>query len=290
MPKQIILITNPRSGSYSQARLNAVITALESQGTVCRVKEAETPEAAAECAKEACRIEREPFLVVAAGDGTINGVANGLDPGKATLGVIPFGTSNVLALELGIKSTAQAIDRIKAGIVRPISAGIIDKDSEKRVFLLMAGVGFDGYVVKGVRPVEKKRLGKGAFILSALRTLLSWERDIFDVESGGKTYRCHSVIICNASKYGGAIAMAPTANLFEPGFDVICIGDHSRNSYLRIACRLLMGKKIVSRTVSRIHSMELNIRGSKALQADGDFYFHAPVRIRTLPDFVKIIV
>ncbi|MDD2338629.1 MAG: diacylglycerol kinase family protein [Geobacteraceae bacterium] len=231
-----------------------------------------------------------PFIIVGAGDGTINAVLNGLTPGIATLAVIPFGTSNVLCRELGIMSPEAALEKIAAGVSRNLCVGSIEKGETKHSFLLMAGIGLDGCVVKGVRTREKRLLKKGAYFLSALRVLRSWDSSRFEVISGSKVINCHSVIVCNGAKYGGNILFAPGASLFKPEFEVVCIEQETRLGYLKSLPSLLAGKGLKGTGILTFPAREIEIRGTKALQADGDYYFDAPVRIRAIPDFMKIIV
>jgi len=290
MTGRCTLIVNPLSGGFTQSRLREAESALQSIGLTAGIREVRSPADAAGCAREICREEGNPHIIVAAGDGTINGVVNGLIPGTATLAVVPFGTANVLARELGIASPAQAYGKIAAGVSRPFSVGLLDNGMVRRYFLLMAGIGVDGSIVKGVRPAEKRFLGKGAFLLSALRVLLSWESGCLDVIADSRSIQCHSVFVCNASKYGGSFLLAPEAEIFTPGFEILCVTDGTRRSYLRIALSLLAGRIPRGIRIRSFHAHELEISGAKPLQADGDYYFESPVRIRSVQDFLRIIV
>lgn len=290
MAKNCTMITNPLSGSFSPEKLSGVLDFLVRQGFRPELLQVDSPESAAGCAQAACRNQQNPLIIVGAGDGTINAVVNGLTPGNATLAVIPFGTSNVLCRELGIVSPEQALEKIAAGVSRNLCVGSIEKGETKRTFLLMAGIGFDGRVVKEVRTAEKRRFKKGAYLLSALRVLRSWDTERFEIISGARVIDCHSAIICNGAKYGGNILFAPGASLFEPEFRVVCIQDATRLGYFKSLPGLLQGKGLNGTGILTFPARELEIRGTKSLQADGDYYFDAPVRIRTIPDFVKIIV
>jgi len=231
----------------------------------------------------------DPLILVAGGDGTVNGVLNGLVPGAATLGVIPTGTSNVLARELKIRGIDDALRRVARGECRPVPVGELECAGQKRRFLLMAGVGVDGAVVEGVRLSEKRLLGKGAYLLSALRLLIAWDRGEFTVKGGGRSVSCHSVIVCNAAKYGGNFLLSPHGDLFTPGFQVICITG-GRLTYLKLSLLLALGRVAASRSVTTFAASEVEVSGGKAVQLDGDYFGHAPLRLSSLPDFVRVIV
>ena len=235
-----------------------------------------------------CSQVGDPLVLVAGGDGTVNGVLNGLVPGVATLGVIPLGTSNVLARELKIASLDDALARVARRASRPISVGELECAGQKRRFLLMAGVGVDGAVVQAVRLGEKKLVGKGAYLLSALRILARWDRGELQVTGGGRSLSCHSVIVCNASRYGGNFLLAPEADLFSPGFQVLCIKG-GRLSYLRLALLLGLNRVAASRSVTLFQASELEVAGDKAVQLDGDYFCRAPLTLRSIPGFVRLI-
>ena len=220
----------------------------------------------------------------------MNGVLNGLEPGTATLAVLPFGTSNVLARELGILSREDGLRKIAAGVSRSLSVGLLEAAGTRRVFTLMAGVGFDGTVVARVRPEEKKRFGKLAYILSAVRLLGAWERNLLEIVADGEKRLCHSVIVCNASRYGGNFTLARHADIFSPGFSVICIKSSARRAYLGLTLNVLRGKSIECPDVEVITARTLKVSGDKAVQADGDYLCSSPVVIRAVEGFARLIV
>ena len=163
------LFINPGSGSYDLRLVNEMIDRLESASFPVKVFNVRTPADVSTCCRSIYENDDRPCIVVAAGDGTINAVLNGLRPGTATLGVLPLGTSNVLAAELGIHSLREGLEKIIRGTTRPLSIGVIEMQGAHHRFALMAGIGLDGAVVKGVGPWAKRFLKQGAFVLSALK-------------------------------------------------------------------------------------------------------------------------
>ncbi|HLO25664.1 MAG TPA: diacylglycerol kinase family protein, partial [Geobacteraceae bacterium] len=151
MPKIAHIVINPTAGGYSPKRLAAITAALKGCGFTPEVLPTTGPDDAGLFARRICAEEAEPFIIAGGGDGTVNGVVNGLAPGVATLAVIPLGTSNVLAREIGIVSVDDSLRRIARGAARSMAVGVLEKGEFSRRFLLMAGVGFDGAVVEQVR-------------------------------------------------------------------------------------------------------------------------------------------
>ena len=85
----------------------------------------------------------------------------------------------------------------------------------------MAGIGFDGAVVRDISPLEKRFLKQGAYVLSALRQIRAWDRELMIVTCGGEIVSCHSVIISNAARYGGDFVLAPGQDVSRSGLTVV---------------------------------------------------------------------
>ncbi|WP_243374682.1 diacylglycerol kinase family protein [Geotalea sp. SG265] len=289
MSRRCFLIVNPTSGSYSPRRIDAVMARLSGAGFSPQLLITGSADDASRFAARICTEETDPFIIAGGGDGTVNGVVNGLVPGMATLGVLPLGTANVLAKELGIGSVHEAVEKLVRQRERSISAGMLEAAGESRYFLLMAGIGFDGAVVEGVRLGEKRLMGKGAYVLSALRVLADWDRRQFTISIDGRDISCHGAVICNASKYGGNFVLAPGAELFSPEFQVVYIRDGSRTAYLKLLMGMATGK-ISGSGIAVMGGREIIVGGDKAVQVDGDFHCHGPLRVSLVENFVNIIV
>jgi diacylglycerol kinase family enzyme len=238
-----------------------------------------------------CNCGDRPLIIAAGGDGTVNTVINGMERESATLGVIPLGTANVLARELGITSLSEAVARIATGTPRPFSVGHVQSSATTRLFLLMAGVGIDGAIVAGVRPDEKRRLGKLAYLLSGLRRMVDWDRTQLTVSDGERSATCHSVVIANAAHYGGPYILAPGADIFSPALDVVTLQTFTRSSFIRFALTLIItGKAPMSPERWQLRTGRLMVTGAKAVQVDGDDLGTGPLSISLIPRFNDIMI
>jgi diacylglycerol kinase family enzyme len=284
------LFINPFSGKYDKSQITTVIQRLHEAGLspmLCTL----SPNGDGAAVIQNINASNERALViVAAGDGTVNAVVNALDPGAATLAVLPMGTSNVLAAELGIRSVANGVDRIIAGKSKELSVGVIEQGGTSRRFVLMAGIGFDGAVVRDVSLQHKQDLKQGAYAVSALKNALKWDTELIEIKIGDRKIACHSVIFCNASRYGGNFTLAADCSVFSPGLTAICVQKNSRSGYLRLALALFLGRAASSKSLLRIPLSECEILGSKPVQIDGDFIGNTPARLNSLADFARIIV
>ncbi|HZI46943.1 MAG TPA: diacylglycerol kinase family protein, partial [Pyrinomonadaceae bacterium] len=177
-PRKAILISNPKTGRYASRRrpVQELAAQLESLGIKIDLKLTQRPGDATEIAARAAS-NGTSDVIVAGGDGTINEAIQGLAGTNARLAIIPRGTGNVLARELGLPlADEQALKIVAQGKSRQIYLGLaIDEaTNEHRHFVLMAGIGLDASVVGRVQPKLKKRIGKAAFWVSGLSHLADW--------------------------------------------------------------------------------------------------------------------
>ncbi len=170
-----------------------------------------------------------PRLVVAGGDGTINSLLpifslpQGREDGDRdlTLAILPLGSVNVLARELGLPlRLKQAVVVAAEGRARPIDLGLC----HNKPFVLMAGFGFDGAVVHAVSSAEKRRLGPLSYLLHALRLFLRYRPHSFAITCDGRHRQVLAwlVIVTNAVSYSYHWRLAPQARI-DDGLLEVCI-------------------------------------------------------------------
>jgi diacylglycerol kinase (ATP) len=284
------LFVNPASGRHSSDRIKSILGNLKAIGHTPEVFQVRTPSQIKACCLTINQDPQPHLVIVAGGDGTFNAVANGLDPGTATLALLPFGTSNVLAAEIGIKSIDDALERIAAGKTQSLSLGVLELEGRSHRFVLMAGIGLDGAVVRDVWPLGKRLLRQGAYALSALKSAMAWDGTMFEISTPADNVTCHTAIICNASRYGGNFILSPESSPFKSGLSAVCITRNTRRTYLSCVMDLFRARAVSNRDLIRIHSSTFEIRGRHPIQIDGDFIGYGPARISVLSDFAKIIV
>jgi diacylglycerol kinase (ATP) len=284
------LIVNPTSGKYRESLVRSVMERLAAGGLSPQLHLTRSAEEPPLVARGLCQEYDNPLVIAAGGDGTVNGVVNGLAPGRATLAVLPLGTANVLAKEIGVKSVDEAVDRIVRGQTRSIAAGAVTAGERRKYFLLMAGIGFDGRVVGSTRGREKKILKQGAYLLAALRCLIAWEREEIEVRTEQESFACHSLVVCNAADYGGRFRLAPDTDLFTPGFSLVGVTSGKRSAFFRLALATVTGRQSVEKEVRRLRADRIEISGSKPIQIDGDEFGSCPVIIETVPAFARLVV
>ena len=293
--RKATLISNPRTGRYNSRRIpiEHIASLLRSRGVEVDLRPTTAPHDATEIAARAAR-NGSSEIIVAGGDGTINEVIQGVAGTKARLGIIPRGTANVLARELGLPLDEQEAALIAArGKSRRIHLGLaIDETNNvSRHFALMAGIGLDASIVRHVRPRLKKRIGKGAFWISGLSHLASWSPHPFKLEIDGREYTATFAAIGKAPRYGGDLAITPEARLDEPEFEVCIIETSNRFRYLRLLSHAMRaGMPRDNPAVKFIKTNKVRAFGNSQVQIDGELIGSLPMRFEIAPHSLEVIV
>ncbi|MFN8758464.1 MAG: diacylglycerol/lipid kinase family protein [Tagaea sp.] len=285
--ERLLVIYNPIAGRRRRRFLSRVLEALERRGLSVRL-EPTRRRGDAEALARGARTGGADRVVVAGGDGTINEALNGLEGPVPPLGIVPLGTANVLAHELGLGARAEAVAAaIAEGSPRAVTLGLVNG----RRFSMMAGVGFDAHVVRDVSPRLKRAIGKGAYALETLRQLFVFAPRTYDLRIDGAAHRAASVIVCNGHYYGGKFVAAPAARLDAPEFQVVLFGRAGRLAILRYALALAFGRLPALADVTILPARTVEIAGptGEPVQADGDILAHLPARFDAVPEAAKLV-
>lgn len=283
----VLVIFNPVAGWRRRARFRAVLRSLAARGVEVTVRET-TRRGDAEMLAQAAASTAAVRLLVAGGDGTVNEVVNGLDRASLPLALLPLGTANVLAHEIGLALTAEAIaDTALNGVARQVSLGRVNG----RRFVLMAGIGFDARVVAGIVPRTKRWLGRGAYVLGSARELLHYRPDRYCLTIDGEPCTAASAVIANGRLYAGRYLLAPNARLDSPSLEVVLFTRPGRWSVLRYATALLLDRLPRARGIEIVTASHITIDGSigEPIQGDGDIIASLPATIDLVPDALTLM-
>ncbi|HMB76562.1 MAG TPA: diacylglycerol kinase family protein [Kiloniellaceae bacterium] len=296
--EHLAVIRNPTAGGARGARFAATIVALRQAG--CRVDIHEST-SAEDVRRLAAALSEGPqeALLVGGGDGTINDAVNGMVPGSSMpLGIIPMGTANVLAWEIGLAKMRppQLAEVLRCGVPHAIHLGRLVTENgpganDGRLFSLMAGAGFDAAVVKGVNLGLKRRVGKLAYIWEAIRQIFINDFPTFDLEIDGKAYEAASIVVAKAAHYGGDYVITDRADLRVPSFQVCLFRRRGGLSVLRYALALERGTLTHLPDFEVIEGHEIVIRPAAGapLQLDGDPAGVVPARIVLAAERLNLI-
>lgn len=292
MTTDAVLIGNPNSGSAGdEGYLEGFADTLRAGGLTVEVLNTERPDHATELAAAA----GDRLVIAAGGDGTVNEVLNGLSPG-ATLGILPLGTANVLARELGLPLEPEAAcGRILTGAAARMDIGVAtDGEGTERRFACMAGIGFDAEVVREVGPRLKRYLRSLAFPIAALKVYLRGGSPDLQIVDGNTTHVAQLAIVANGRYYGGEFETAEDASLVSGSLEVVLVervGHLLRADVLpRILAKKPLDRKMKSFASREILAKSPAARGTRVpAQIDGEVWGSLPMRFRVEPGAVEVI-
>ena len=284
-----VIIGNPHSGRASdENRLERYADILRSGGMKTKVLNTEYPDHATELATAA----GDQLVIAAGGDGTINEVVNGLHK-EATLGILPLGTANVLARELGLPlKPEKACHRILEGNHSRIDLGVAtNRQGEERRFTFVAGIGFDANVIYTVTPRLKRYLKALAFILTAFKVYVDEEFPAIHVHHGDTIYVTQFVILANGRRYGGDFQVSSEGSLTSGELEAILVERISALIRPDILGRILARQPLNS-SMRSIGAQELKARspGTEVpVQIDGELWGRLPMSFRIEPEALKVV-
>ena len=286
----LALIVNPSSGGGRAGRaLPGVEAALRQRQLDYRVERTRSMEHARELAHAAAAAG--DTAVAFGGDGLIGAVADALHDRDGVLGMLPGGRGNDFARTLGIPLDPFAACEVLAdGVVRALDLG----EAAGRVFIGIASCGFDS---DANRIANEARLIRGNLVYAygALRALSAWRPTTFWVRlDGGEPRRAvgYTVAAANSKAYGGGMWLAPAAALDDGLLDVVIVGHVTKLRFLRLLPTVFKGQHVRQPNVEVLRAKEVEISAERpfTLYADGDPIARLPVKVRTLPSAVKVIV
>jgi diacylglycerol kinase (ATP) len=289
--KRVFIIFNPSARGEKSQRLRHFLESKAGKNVTL---------APTQCAGDATRLASEgaaagyDVIVGAGGDGTINEVVNGLRLGGATLGVIPLGTANVFARELGIPLDFEGAWRVlETGKERTIDLGAAEFDGQRRFFMQLAGIGLDARAVRGVSWKLKKRIGPLSYIWAALQAIHDQPADIeVHTSENGFTARGALVLVGNGRLYGGSFRVFPGAELDDGLLDVCVFERPGYFHALRHGLGILSATHIGFAGVKYFRSAHFTCRSASVnpVELDGEDAGNTTVEFRVAPKALRVIV
>lgn len=232
-------------------------------------------------------------VIAAGGDGTARLAAKAVAGTSVALGFIPLGTGNVLAHEIGLPGTApELMQMFLHGAATPIETATANGE----LFLLMAGIGFDGRIIASLNQRWKQQAGKLAYVPPVLGVLRAGA-DRLIVDADGVRHEASWVVIANACCYGGAFRMAPRTHIRRPGLQAVLF--HSPLRLRRVAQVLALARGQLEAMAARprgdvemlsVDRVTITSATPVPAQIDGDPFGTTPVTIERRGPIVSLIV
>jgi len=323
VPVQAEIIYNPASGQVVvRHELREVAALLNHRGWQVVLRETSGKGEATQLARQA--VERGAAVVIAAGgDGTVNEVANGLVNTGAALGVLPVGTSNSWALQMGIPAlkpmhpgtpVAKLIAGLQDRLDHPLPGNyyrnillsaarvlvegrVVAVDVGEvagRYFLMWAGIGIDAAVIESVTLREKKALGSWAFVFKAIGSGMRYTDTGVTLSLDGDVVTLNSplIVISNIQLYGGFMAIGARAYVNDGKLDLCVFKGQGFFTFVSQALEVLSHRHLQDAKVEYYQCSQISIESiwPMPVHLDGDLYTRTPVSVRTLPSALKAII
>jgi YegS/Rv2252/BmrU family lipid kinase len=308
---RVALIYNPASGQDSSKRraiIEDALATIQRAGIRADAFETNAPGRAGALALEAVRQGCDTILACG-GDGTVHEILQGLVGTQVALGVVPLGTANALAMDLGLGSfPAKAIEKLLAATPVRVPVGQIFYCDSKGVsrssyFTVAAGVGADALFLSRLDAGLKRRFGYALYLVEGLRVWATHSFPLFQVtfverESGKRREeKVSQLLAVRIRDFGGALRnLAPGASLQKDSLCLVAFKTRSRLQYMRFLLAVIFGRQTFSHAIELLDaiSVECEVRQGSAervyVEADGELLGSLPVRIEIVPQALTLLM
>jgi diacylglycerol kinase (ATP) len=296
--QKISLIYNPFAGGLrngGMARLERARAILQTRSRDVSRYETVGPKTAGEIARE-CIAGGADLIVAAGGDGTINEVVEGMTGSQVPLAILPAGTANVLANEIGLGGRMeQAAEKLPQCVVRRVPVGrlTMEGSAKPHQFLMMAGAGLDAHIVFHLDPVLKAKFGKLAYWAGGGKQFLR-RLEEFEVEVNGQKHLSSFALISKVRNYGGDFEIASQVRLEDEEFEVVLFEGPNPWRYLIYLAGVAIKQAARLPGVRVYRANEITMRPLMGddvhLQVDGEYAGRLPAHVTVVRDSLSLLV
>lgn len=286
--KRFLIIHNPIAGMRRRWMLREVCRNLRASGADLIVANANSLEADRQLAHQAVQSHAFDAVVAAGGDSTIRGVASGLVGSNLPLCIIPIGTGNVLAHEIGIRKGPKEVARyIMENPSIPVSTGSANGEP----FCLMASVGFDARILARLDTAWKRYMGKLAYIWPVIKELMV-KQPVFDVQIDGRRHQCTWLIVTKVRHYAGPFQIAREQHLRSDKFHALLINAPTALDLMSVILAIGLGKVQDHPNVEIKSCGHVMVPGGQdvATQLDGEVFVPPPLRIKMDNKKIELVI
>jgi diacylglycerol kinase (ATP) len=234
------------------------------------------------------------WVLAAGGDGTVSAVTDGLVGRQGLLGIVPTGSGNVIAQELGIPLRLERA--LQMLVEKPVTRSLDVIEVNDSYFLLAVGTGVDALAIKGTSRQEKRRFGPLAYIWNVLRVILGVQPHRFTLVVDGqkKRVRAADILLSNVGTLTWPLRWSPHIKPDDGQIDIGIMRASSLVDFARIAWDVIIpGRPRQDRNLRFLTAREtVEVYSDQPLpvQGDGELLGQTPFDARILPGAVRVLV
>ena len=232
-----------------------------------------------------------PLVVAGGGDGTFNALSDLFAGSQSVLGLLPLGTGNSLARDLGIVADVErACEIIATGKIQEIDLGFVNGTH----FVNVATIGLTTRIAQNLTNSMKKRLGRFVYAVAIYRAMRRSRpfRAVLETENGKREFDCLQFVIGNGHFHAGPFPIAPDASIVSGSLNIYAVKGRSKWALLRYALSLPGGHHIALDEVfsEKCDGGKLTTSPPKEVTVDGEVCTRTPIEFRSVPKGMKVVV
>ena len=281
-----VVILNPAARSEKAKRWRARVESVARGCVICATSRAGEAEALARHAAE----EGFEKIVAAGGDGTINEVVNGLAGSNAALGLLPIGTMNVFATELGLPAHDL---QLCWNIIQGENTRLVDLPSANgKYFVQLAGVGLDAQVVKETSLTLKRNFGPLSYLISAAQIAARQPPRLFLESENCPIEEGSFVLVGNGRLYGGPFPFFKHAIIDDGLFDVIAFKQLGYLEIIKYLQDVVFSSEIRVPEIEYFQTRRLRVTSDSEVpvELDGELVGSCPVEFQVQERTLRVLV
>ncbi len=292
-PTDTLVVLNPSAGRSDPAYLrHALAERFSEAGRKYELFESSRPDEIMRAVTTAVK-QGVSCCIAAGGDGTVAATASALVSTTIPLGIVPVGTGNALAVDLGIPIDSDLALDVILGQHEYMTIDAMQIG--ERYYFLDVGVGISALTMSDTVATAKRRFGRVAYVWAGLKRLLGFQPQAFALRIDGTPYHVHAseITVANGANIGGTpLYWSPHVRLNDGVIDVGIIRTRNMLDYVHVLFHLVFGgaERTTIEWFAARQSVEIAAASTLPVQGDGDAIGTTPVKVNVVPQAIRVIV